>query len=270
MNSLASSSKSIRRAAAIALAGGALVAPAAASAETVTIGNALDHSHNFSLGACVTGCTAFQQTQAADATALPLASPVNGLVTAWSVRTTLMGDTYRLRVLRAAGGLNLTFAGSSAVSPPVPNSADAIRDYAAAVPIQQGDLVGLQSVSGTGVPLHTGGPATASDNIAYRSTDAADGTTQPFSTTNGDIKEVLLRATVSFCRVPAVARLKRAAAEAALSAAGCGVKVTTKKLKRTKKGKKRRGKVLTQAPAAGSTVAPGAPVEIKVAKLRKR
>lgn len=271
MKEIRSASSSIRRVAAIALAGGALaVTPAAASAETVTIGNPLDHTHNFSLAACTPGCTAFQQTQATDSTALPLTSPVNGLVTEWSVRSTYVGDTYRLRVLRAAGGLNLSFVGSSGMSPAVPNVMDAVRSYAASVPIQQGDLVGLQSVSGTGVPLHTGGPATIGDNIAYRSTDAADGTAQPFSTTNGDIKEVLLRATVSFCRVPDVARLKRADAEAALAAAGCGAKVTKKKLKRTKKNRKRRGKVLGQLTPAGATVAPGTPVEIKVGKLRKR
>jgi hypothetical protein len=262
-------SRSIRRAAAIALAGGAVAAPATASADIVTIGNPLDHTHNFSLGACTPGCTAFQQTQASDATALPLASPVNGLVTEWSVRTTLVGDVYRLRVLRGAG-LNLTFVASSGVSPPVPNNSDVVRNYPASVPIAQGDLVGLQSVSGTGVPLHTGDPATPADDIAYRSTDAADGTTHPFSTTNGDVKEVMLRATVSFCRVPNVVRLKPALAKEALAAAGCGAKVTKKKLKRSKKNRKRAGKVIAQAPAAGGTVAPGAPVAIKVAKLRKR
>jgi beta-lactam-binding protein with PASTA domain len=70
--------------------------------------------------------------------------------------------------------------------------------------------------------------------------------------------------------VPDVVRLKRAPAEAALAAAGCGAKVTKKRLKRTKKNRKRRGRVLRQLTPAGATVAPGTTIGIKVGKLRKR
>lgn len=147
---------------------------------------------------------------------------------------------------------------------------DAIRNYTASVPIQQGDAIGLQNVSGTGVPLHTGAPLGLADTIAYSSASAADGSSALFSDTNGGTKEVLVRATISFCRVPNVAGLKRADAESALATAGCAAKATNKKLKRTKKNRKRRGNVLQQLTAAGETVAPGTAIELRIAALRKK
>lgn len=261
----------LRRTAIAVLSGVALMAlPASAPAETVTIGNPLDHTHNFSLGACAVSCTALQKTQETDATMLPLTSPVNGVVTGWSVRSGLIGDTYRLRILRPAGGLTYAFAGSSPVSPAVPDVTDTIRNYTASVPIQQGDAIGLESVSGTGVPLHTGGPATPADTIAYYPAAANDGSSFLFDDTNGGIKEVLLRATVSFCTVPDVKGLKAAAARDAFTAAGCTATVKKKKLKFSKKNRKKKGKVLKQGAPGGSTAAPGTPVELTVAKLRPK
>jgi beta-lactam-binding protein with PASTA domain len=45
--------------------------------------------------------------------------------------------------------------------------------------------------------------------------------------------------------------------------------VKKKKLKKSKKNRKKKGKVLSQGTPAGTTSAPGTPVEIKVAKLKK-
>src|SRR5262245_24551522 len=112
---------SLGRSMAVLLAIGAFAVPAA-SAETVTIGNPLTHTNNFALGACTVPCTAVQRTQDPASSTLPLTSPVNGVITQWSVRTTFVGASFRLRVLRPMGGLNYQFVATGPVSPDVPNS----------------------------------------------------------------------------------------------------------------------------------------------------
>jgi len=263
----------------------ALILPASASAETTAIGNPLTHSFNFSFGACPAGCTGVQVTQAAGGPAL--SSPVNGAVTQWSVRTGQIGATYRLRVLRPVSGLTYTFAGSSAVSPAVPDAMDLIRNYASSVPIQQGDRVGLEAVSGPGVPLHTGPPATIADTWAFTSTSPNDGSSQLFAADVTTSREVLLQATISFCRVPSVVGQTLTAAQTAITAATCASTVTKQqlRLKRIKKSfskkkkaevreqnaklKAQNGTVLAQSIATGTTVEPGRAVGLTVGELVK-
>jgi hypothetical protein len=252
---------------------GALAAPggAAGAAETTTIGNPLDHTQNFALGACPAGCTGVQVSQTAGGPSLT--SPVNGTVTQWAVRSVQMGATYRLRILRPVGGLSYAFAGSSTVSPAVPDAMDVARTYTASVPIQQGDRVGLESLSGPGVPLHTGPPATLSDTWAYFPTPAGDGSTQLFIADGQLAREVLVQATIRYCRVPGVLGQTEAGALAALGAEECRATVVKRqlRLKRIKKSlsKKRKaairtengrlqqqdGIVLSQSVAAGTTQA---------------
>lgn len=263
-----------------------LALPGAASAESTTIGNPLDHTRNFTLGACIPGCTAVQRTQTAGPEKLSLTAPVNGTITQWSVRSGLVGDTYRLRILRPAGGLTYAFSGSSAISPAVPDVTDVARTYPASVPIQQGDAIGLESVSGTGVPLHTGAPATPADTWAYFPTAASDGSAQLFTADPMGSREVLLQATIRSCRVPGVVGQPEAAATAALTAAECTSTVTKQQLalKRVKKSlpKKRKkairaenarlqaqnGIVLSQSAAPSSTLPiTGSPVGLTVGEV---
>jgi hypothetical protein len=257
--------------------GAAMAMPASASAETVTIGSSLTNSHDadHAPAQCTPGCTAAQPHHSA--AIHPLVAPVNGLITQWLVRTGQAGATYRLRTLRPAGSFFFcvppdapnappnycpyAFAGSSVITPPVPDAADLNRAYTASVPISQGDAIGLESVSGPGVPIHAG-----TGLLAFHRTDA-DGSAHLFDT---DYGEVLVQATVSFCRVPSVVGQKRAAARASLAGADCAAQVERRKLKRSKKNRKRRGKVLEQGTVPGFTVAPGTPVTITVAALRKK
>jgi hypothetical protein len=267
---------------------GALAAPggAAAAAETTTIGHPLDRTQNFSLGACLPGCTGVQQSQMSRPGILPLTSPVNGAITHWAVRSTQTGATYRLRVLRPGGTLTYTFAGTTAVSPAVPNVMDEARTYVTSpVPIQQGDAIGLEALSGPGVPLHTGPPAGLSDTWAYFPTPAGDGSTQLFTADAQLAREVLVQATIRYCRVPGVLGQTEAGALAALSAEECRATVVKRelRLRRIKKSlsKQRKaairnengrlqqqdGIVLSQSVAAGTTqaTAPAGPaVELTV------
>ncbi len=72
--------------------------------------------------------------------------------------------------------------------------------------------------------------------------------------------ELLLQASVKFCKVPDVHKQKKVNAKTALTNADCGVKV---KKKETHK-KKFRGKVLKQKVAPGTTGAPGLVVPIVI------
>ena len=87
-----------------------------------------------------------------------------------------------------------------------------------------------------------------------------DGTTATFTPEAGHV--LLLQATVKFCDVPNLHRLKKVAAKQALAAADCGVRV---KKKETHK-RKFRGKVLKQKVATGTTAAPGTVVPIVIGR----
>ena len=75
---------------------------------------------------------------------------------------------------------------------------------------------------------------------------------------------------MKFCKVPDLKGLKLADAQSKLAAADCTSTVTKKKLKKSKKNRKKKGKVLSQSVPADTTSAPGTPVAIKVAKLKKQ
>ena len=72
--------------------------------------------------------------------------------------------------------------------------------------------------------------------------------------------ELLIQASVKFCNVPDVHKLKKVNAKTALTNADCGVKV---KKKVTHKSKFR-GKVLKQKKPAGTTAVPGTIVPIVI------
>ena len=245
----------------------ALAGPSAASAGTVNIGSNLQNTYNFAAGFCLGPCVGLQQTQTTAAGKLELASPVNGTITGWSVRSGQIGSSYILRVLRPAGGLSYAYARTSAAGTPVPDTMDVVRDYPTSLPIKQGDRIGLQPPAGIGLPMHTGAPLTAADVVAYHAAGGADGGTFPFDTTNGSSREVLLRATITFCRVPAVKGKLLKRARGMLAAAGCQAKVKRRFLEPSKKNKQKRGKVLKQQPIAGTTQAPSIPVALVVGKL---
>jgi uncharacterized membrane protein len=228
--------------------------PATASADTVTIGSNLQRSYD--VAAVSTGIS-LQRTLAAPT--LSLTSPVNGQITSWSVRSGDMGALYTLRVLRSLGGLSYQATGSSAAPSPIPAATDTIYPYPASLPISQGNAVGIQ-VGGTGVgaPLHTGDPT---DQIAYGPA-LADGGSANFSDTGGSPYELLLQATVKYCIVPSLKRLKTKPAKQALRAHDCLPKIKKSKIKKNRF----RGKVLKQKTPPGTTAAPGTVVPIVIGK----
>lgn len=244
-------------------------APAAAQADTTTFGNPLTSTNSLQYG-CVNPCTAVQRLVPPSQT-LPETSPVNGVVTAWAVRDMSMGARLALRVLHPTGSVTYTATGTTIAPTPIPAATDTIYHYTTSLPIKQGDALGFQAVNGGGaIPVHYYTPGHGWSFLQDLSgpADGSDGTfTDPGSNSE---YELLVQATVSFCKVPDVGGQKASDAQTVLTAAGCSSTITKKKLKKSKKNKKKKGKVLSQDLAAGATVAPGTAVNLTVGKLKKK
>jgi len=227
---------------------------AAASANTATIGSALQHPNTPSI---CSDCVGVQLGQAGGSSPLPLTSPANGTVTSWAVRSGDVGAVYTLRILRPTGGNTFTSAGTS-TAPSVPGGTlDSILSHVASLPIKQGDAIGVAlGPTATGLPQFTSN--NQADVLGYSTSVSPDGTPVTFVPLGGH--ELLLQATVQFCSVPNLHKLKKVTAKQLLAAADCSVKV---KKKVTNK-KKFRGKVLKQKKPAGTTAAPGTVVPIVI------
>jgi hypothetical protein len=257
---------------AMGLAGAAALSTAVtAAANGVLIGS--DLSHPVDANAICHNCTTLQQAQVGGSAPNPLTSPVNGTVVSWAVRTSEPGALYTLRILRPVGTNTYLGAGTSPGLPAVPGgTTDGVVQYAASLPIKQGDSIGLYTGGAAmGLPQRFTNGVNA-NVIANNFTPAGappDGQTAAFTP---DVQhELLLRATVEFCKVPDLAGLSRAAAAQALAAGQCTLgDVAKKKLKRSKKARRKRGKVLKQSLPPDATAAPGTAVDLKIAGLRKK
>jgi hypothetical protein len=237
---------------------GFLSVAAPASANTATIGSALTLTSQ--ANSCTVPCLAVQQSQVGGSTPDPLTSPANGTLTQWAMRS-VDNATFALRILRPAGSNTYTGAGTAVAPTPDPGIDNRILRYSVSLPIKQGDAIGVGAVAGdsdVGVPQHTtiGVPANVmATNALGRPPDGATAFFTP-----APAHELLLQATVKFCAVPDVHKLKKVAAKQALAAADCGVRV---KKKLTHK-RKFRGKVLKQKVPAGTTGVPGTVVPIVI------
>jgi hypothetical protein len=241
-----------------ALAGLLLFATAApASADTVKVGSALQHPDK--AGIC-TNCVGVQLAQAGGSAPLPIRSPANGVVTDWSVRTGDPGAIHSFRILRPTGGNTFTAAGT-AVAPPVPGGTlDAVFGYLASLPIRQGDAVGVGVDPAHSLPQFTSN--NLADVIGFSAGLPADGASVSMTPVGGH--ELLVQATVKFCNVPILKKLKTKPAKRALRAHDCLPKV---KRSITKKDKFR-GRVLKQKIPAGTTAAPGKVVPIVIGRKK--
>jgi hypothetical protein len=240
-----------RRASAVVLVvfGGLAIGPAAASADTVTIGSTLGHA-SAPNGELCTNCVGVQRLLAG----APPASPANGTVTTWSVRTSDVGAVYNFRVLRPSG-TSLVGAGTGpAVTVPA-GTTDSVLTNPLALPIKAGDAIGVSVNVGHGLPSWPDNIAT--DVVGY-APPLADGAATP--TTDIPGHELLVQATIQFCNVPTLKRLKTKPAKQALRAHDCLPKIKRSTVKKNKFA----GRVLKQKTAAGTTAAPGTVVPIVI------
>jgi hypothetical protein len=241
-------------AAAAATVASLALAPALARGDTATIGSALQHPDTPAL---CTNCVGVQRSQVGGSTPFPLVSRVNGLVTEWAVRTSDPGATQTFRILRPAGGASYTSVRSSPSITVPPGTTDSTLHNAVSLPIRQGDAIGV-AVSGTasGLPQFTSN--NAADVTAFAAPIFADGASGSFFDVPGH--ELLLQATIQYCNVPTLKRLKTKPAKQLLRAHDCLPKVKRSRVKK----EKFRGRVLKQKTPPGTTAAPGTVVPIVI------
>jgi hypothetical protein len=178
-----------------AVAAGLAISPAsAAEGATVTVGSPLS-AFNSQYGASGTNTTAANVLLAEpDAHA---SSPVNGTITTWHVRTITSGQ-FALRVLRPAGGSQYTSVGRAAQSVASPG----VHTFAANLPIQSGDLIGVDISDGAAVAAEN-----ANGSTYLRWVPALlDGSTKASDSDFGG--EVLLSADVQYPEPAAPAKKK--------------------------------------------------------------
>ena len=113
--------------------------PSVASARMVLVGSPLGYTFNVGIvrkgGAVVVASTALSEPGA------NVSSPVSGLVVKWTTKGRYEGGPYRLRILRPTA-LGLVGAGTSGPQTPV---GEAAQSYPTALPIQAGDLIGVET-----------------------------------------------------------------------------------------------------------------------------
>ena len=283
--------------AAVAIACFAAFAPLAA-AESVVLGSPLNSPYEDGVSGGANTVSVQLSFDPATSTN-PVISPANGVITGWKVKSADDGAVYTLKVLRPNGAVSLAtmtnsnFSAISSVQAPtavpagtmVATPTGVVFDYpGASLPISKGDYVGiLTGGDDDGLPQ-------AMANGLPQSLIANNFTAQPADGSSADLladaqHELLLQATIQFCRIPNVLGQAEAAASAAITAAECTSTVTKQQLrlraikKSFSKKKKKRiraanaalraqdGKVLRQGTPADTTAIPGTAVALTVGQV---
>jgi hypothetical protein len=156
----------------------------AAGAVTVKIGSPLS-AFNSQYGASGTNTTAANVSLAQYGAYT--SSPVNGTITQWHVTTITPGE-FALRVLRPAAGGEYTGAGSA----PQTVTGTGAHTFPANLPIQSGDLIGLDIPDGGAVAAENGNGSTYLRWVPA----LAEGSTGPVDSDFGG--EILLSADVQY------------------------------------------------------------------------
>jgi hypothetical protein len=149
-----------------------------ANGSTVTVGSPLT---SFDSSFSNNGATATLANTSLNEPGAHVTSPVNGTIVSWRV-TTLDPGTFALRVLRPDGSGQYTGAGSS----PQLISETGPHTFTASLPIQVGDLVGVDipdSHGAAAIAIANSGPGS---NWGFRAPAIPDGSTLPF---NGDFSD---------------------------------------------------------------------------------
>jgi hypothetical protein len=130
----------------------ALVLPGAAMA-TVTIGSNLQHT-TFASTACLPNCTVILGDLAPDAREpAGIASPVNGTVVRWRLGVGNESSPTAFRVARRLADGTYSGGGTSAVVTP---ALETVNVFPTSLPIQRGDLIGIDCCAAPGVTYFSG------------------------------------------------------------------------------------------------------------------
>jgi IPT/TIG domain-containing protein/PASTA domain-containing protein len=138
--------KSLRWAALVSASICALLIPASAEATTVTVGSPLALVAN-GTATCGGPCT-WANTALGEA-GTSVTSPISGVIVRWRIAPGYSGGPFTLRVLHPVGGG--LYAGSGTSSPGQPVGSG-VNTFPTGLPVQAGDLIGLNLTVGSGIP----------------------------------------------------------------------------------------------------------------------
>lgn len=228
-----------------ALAAIAMAIPMTAAAKTVTVGQRFTPSD---------GCNPGTILETSMVSGTSYVVPKAGVITSWSFHDAAMPVTgLRLKVGRVAGSGMYKIVGQATAGTQAPN---VINTYRTHIAVHAGDLLGLYEDGGG--DCATIFSETNPDTYLFDSgTDVSPGTTtSDFSPESGDKFPVSARVSLD-CVVPNLKGKTLTAAKDALKAHSCT-------LGTVRPEGQTRGKVISQNPTAGKTLAPEAKVNIRL------
>ena len=232
---------------------------AAAAASTLVVGSPLTAS--FALAPmCTPLCTA------AD-TVLPepganITAPVGGTIVRWHILDASSGE-FQLRVLSPTGGGEYTAVGSTTFELP---TSEALQTFTADLPIQAGDLVGLDNSdteAKIGVMDNLAAQASVwKPPLAKGATGASPAQVPAEAAFNAEVETPTIAepptVAEAHCLVPKLKGKKLKPAKKKLRASGCKLG----KVKKKKGATAKTGKVVRQSAKAGSVLAAGSKVTV--------
>jgi hypothetical protein len=165
----------------------ALPAASVAQASTVTVGSPFTVTPN-GTATCGGPCT-WANTALAESGA-NVTSPISGTIVRWRIAGGYTGGPFELRVIRSAGGGLYTGFGTSSPGQPVGSGENT---FTTSLPVQAGDLIGLDETVGSGIPRSSAVPGSTESvwNPAL-----GDGTSALAPTVNAPGFELLFNADV--------------------------------------------------------------------------
>jgi hypothetical protein len=187
----------------VAFAATAIFASASSAQGAVTIGTNFRWPADEINPGCSAACTIVNTALPAADTALGgLSSPVNGTVTSWTFKSVHAGDVVNLRILRPAGGMSFTGAGTSA---PATSDGSGLPHgpFSTSLPIRIGDNIGLNGSANATLLGDALGPV---PELYWNMPQLADGQTQAGTT---GTREVMVQAVVQPANTLGFGKVKR-------------------------------------------------------------
>jgi hypothetical protein len=176
---------------AVLLTSGALLAVPASGTAAVTIGSNLTNAGAATnIGACTSLACSYTQVAplpAGDVASGGLASPIDGVVTRWRIKSGSAGSPVKLRVMRPTGGGAFTGVESSATETTANGTSGS---FATALAIEKGDQLGADNATDALIFETVPG-----SSIYYWKPPLVDGSTQTASGTQGSA-ELMVQADV--------------------------------------------------------------------------
>jgi hypothetical protein len=162
----------------------------------------------------------------------------------------------------------VNYIGTAISAPYAPANFAASPVLPASLPIQAGDLIGIQTTSGNGLDsVGAATPVVGARAIAWALPALSSTAPDPADPLVDDL-EMAVRATIRFCAVPDLKGKKLTKAIAALAAADC--KLGAVKQPKGKRKRKKAKFVVRQSSPAGTSISDTAPIELKMGKKPKK